>query len=164
LSVVSRTITGQIHAAYHYLEFIPSHQEWLLGRSFPNPRSIFPFDQYDLTKEISAWNKPHMADRNVVGSMPTIFWGEAYANFGIYGVLILSTLVGYLIYSLNWWIFTQGNSPILISLFAWLVFHIINLSGTGFSKYIIDTHLISIMMLYFVLKINISFNRHSTST
>ena len=36
-SVFSRTFTGQIQPAYHYLEFFPEIEPFLLGRSMTNP-------------------------------------------------------------------------------------------------------------------------------
>ena len=99
-SVFSRTFTGQIQPAYHYLEFFPMHHDFLWGRSFPNPRGILPFEPYRLTVEIMNWRFPDLVKRGVVGSMPTTFWGELYANFGTLGVITIPFFVGIVIYLL----------------------------------------------------------------
>ena len=105
IATLSRALTGQIEPAYNYLSMFPDHQEFLLGRSFPNPRGILPFEHYRLTVEVMAWFNPHQYKNNVVGKLPTVYWGEMYANFGIVGVLIPPFFIGYLLYGLNSFIF-----------------------------------------------------------
>ncbi|MBF4354528.1 hypothetical protein, partial [Vibrio anguillarum] len=43
-SVFSRAFSGSILSAYFYLEFFPEYQEYLLGRSFPNPGGLMPYE------------------------------------------------------------------------------------------------------------------------
>ena len=43
------------------------------------------------------------------------------------------------------------SSPMILATFVWVVIHFSMLSGTGFSKYMFDTHLLIIITLYFIL-------------
>ena len=149
-SVLSRTFTGQIQPAYHYLDYFKNH-DLLLGRSFPNPRDVFPFQHFRLTQEIMAWHNPALSLNGIVGSMPTVFWGEMYANFGFFGVPISSLLVGFGLYSLNAVLLRFKKTPMFIGLYVWLLMHFKTLSGTGLSNFMLDTYMALIIMAFFGL-------------
>ncbi len=55
---------------------------------------ILPFEPFRMTVEVMNWVNPN--SNGVVGSMPTVFWAEAYANFGIIGVCIVPFLLALL--------------------------------------------------------------------
>jgi oligosaccharide repeat unit polymerase len=140
LGVLSRTLTGQIQPAYHYLQFFPKYQNFLYGRSFTNPMGIFPFVPYNIAQEVMSWYNPDQNVSGVVGSMPTIFWGELYANFGVLGVLIFPFFVGYFLFWFNNKILIFYPTPILIGLYVWFLMYFLNLNGTSLSSYFFDIY------------------------
>lgn len=146
--VFSRATTGQIMPAYIYLEFFPKHKDFLLGQSFPNPGGIFPFDPYRLTVEIANWFNPNLSKSGIVGSMPTLYWGEMYANFGVLGVIIPPFFVGYILYGLNAIIFRLNKNPLSISLLIWLIIHFKSLAMTGLSNFIFDHYFFGIVIVF----------------
>lgn len=150
-NVASRAFTGAMQPGYHYLEFFPEHHEYLLGRSFPNPGGILPFESYPLTKELAAWQSPDMAKRGVVGSMPAVYWGEMYANFGVAGVLVPPFFVGFILYWVNSLVFRVKPDPLVIALFVWLLMHLKDISVTSLSNYFIDIYLIVTVFFYFMI-------------
>lgn len=150
-SIFSRALAGSIQPAYHYLEFFPHHQEFLMGRSFPNPGGILPIEPYRLTVEIMNWVHPN--DKGIVGSMPTVFWAEAYANFGVLGVIFVPFLMGVVLYTVYYVVDKIENTPLKIGFFVWLMQHFKNLSITGFGGYLIDFYLIA---LCFILILSIA--------
>lgn len=123
---------------YHYLIIFPDQVDYLFGRSFPNPGGIFPWEPYRLTVEVMNIVNPRLAELGIVGSMPTFFWGEMYANFGYLGILIPPFFVGYVVYAINVLIFRLPMSPLTLAIFVWALLHIKNISGTGLSGYIIN--------------------------
>lgn len=147
-SLFSRIFAGSIVPAYHYLEFFPQHQEFLLGASFPNPGGILPYEPFELTKEINNWLSPTMIEGGVVGSMPTVFWGEAYANYGLAGVLIVPFIIGFVLYFIEVIISKFIDTPFKIGFYVWLLLHYKDLSVTGFSGYFIDFHLIILASIF----------------
>lgn len=151
-SIFSRALAGSIQPAYHYLEFFPYHQDFLLGRSFPNPGGILPIEPYRITVEVMNWVSPN--DKGVVGSMPTVFWAEAYANFGVLGPILVSFIIGTVVYAIYYFVDKIENTPLKIGFFVWLMQHYKNLSATGFSGYLVDFYLI---MLIFIIIISIAF-------
>lgn len=149
--VFSRTFTCPIQPAYHYLEFFPREHEFLLGRSFPNPRGLFPFEPYHLTVEIMRWLHPEEAASGVVGTAPTVFWGEMYANFGTWGVLVPPLFLGYAFYAMQVVFEKLTFTPFVVALFVWFAMHYKNLAQTSLCNYILDTYVAGIVMAFLVL-------------
>lgn len=144
-SILSRALAGSIQPAYYYLEFFPEHQEFLMGRSFPNPGGILPIEPYRITVEVMNWVHPN--DKGIVGSMPTVFWAEAYANFGFFGVLFIPFVVGLLIYIVYYLFDKIENTPIKIGFYVWTMQHFKTISVTGFSGFLIDFYLIALTFI-----------------
>ena len=153
MSVFSRAFTGGIQPAYHYLEFFPEHHGFLLGRSFPNPAGLLPFEPYRLTVEIMNWRFPDLAGTGVVGSMPTVFWGELYANFRVVGVIIMPFFVGIGLYVISFFASKLENTPFKVGLLVWLILHYKTLAETGISGFIIDFYLFGVVGVILLLMI-----------
>lgn len=141
-TLLSRIFTASIQPAYHYLEFFPSQHDFLYGRSFPNPKGILPLETFNLTQEIMNFARPENIKSGIVGSMPTVFWAEAYANFALIGVYVIPFIIGIIVWVISFLVTKIANTPIKIALYIWLIMHFKNLSVTGFSSYIIDFYLI----------------------
>ena len=92
-----------------------------------------------------------MFNKGIVGTSPSFFWGEMYANFGYAGIFVPPFFVGYLLYLLNIMIFRLMTSPIVISIFIWMILHYRTLAGTSLSSFIIDTDMIIMIFLLILL-------------
>lgn len=149
-SASSRILTGQLQPAYHYLEIFPTHIGFLWGQSFPNPGGWLPFENFRLTVEVMHYVNARLDSSGIVGSMPTIFWGEAYANFGVMGVFIVPLFIGYFIYYLNILLYQLQPNPLSIALFIYTAEYISRLSGTGFSNYLVSLPLFLMMTVSFI--------------
>ncbi len=156
LGVFSRSLTGQIQPAYHYLQFFPNHQEFLMGRSFTNPMGIFPFKSYNISQEVMAWYDSNQTTSGIVGSMPTIYWGELYANFGIAGVLSLPFFVGFFLYWFNNKLLMLFPTPLLVGLLVWFMMYFYNLNGTSLTSFIFDIYSFFVLVSFFVLTLIIT--------
>jgi oligosaccharide repeat unit polymerase len=141
LNLVSRLFAGSIAPAYFYLEYYPSISDYLLGQSFPNPGGVMPYVPVRYTIDIKNWVFPELALTGIVGSSPTVFWGEAYINFGWAGVPIVSFLMGILISFISYLVLRLELNPITIGLYVWIIDHYKQLSQTGFSEYLYDFNL-----------------------
>lgn len=151
LTAFSRIFTGQIEGLYHYFNIFPNQVGFLNGRSFPNPMGVLPWESYRLTTEVMDIVKPQLRQMGIIGSMPTVFWGEMYANFGYAGVIIPPVFIGFCVYLLNRLFFFLMMSPLTVALFTWLFLHIKNLAVTGLSSYIFNIQLLIIVLLSFIL-------------
>jgi hypothetical protein len=149
-SVFSRSFTGQITPAYFYLQYFPGVKDFLWGATFPNPGGIFPFKPFPYTVELMNWVFPDLAATGVVGSMPTVFWCESYANFGAMGIPLVAMLVGIFLAAISWVINLIKWSPVSIGFGVWTILHYKDLSGTGFSGFFVDIS-IFVMFLYCII-------------
>jgi len=129
----SRALTGQLSGAYNYQWIFPERVDFLLGRSFPNPRGIFPFEHYSLPQEVMKIVNPHLIEHGVVGTQPTMFWGEAYANFGWIGVLLVPFYVGTYIYACKVIVSFIKTPPIKGAATVWLGLQVARFAYSGFA-------------------------------
>ena len=147
LQVLSRTMTGQLHPAYVYLEYIPEHRDFLLGTTFPNPGSIFPYEAVTISQELMAWYNPKEAALGIVGSMPAMFWVESYINFGVFSLPVIPLLLGSFLYVINYLVLKIAADPLVISLYVWLILFYKDLSVSFFSDFLINTHVFAIIVI-----------------
>ena len=63
---------------------------------------FFSFNNLEITVEIMKYFYPYEFKEGKTGSMPTIFWGDMYGNFGLLGVLIPPFFVGYFLFFINY--------------------------------------------------------------
>jgi oligosaccharide repeat unit polymerase len=143
----SRILAGQMQGLYHYIEIFPQKINFLYGSSFPNPAGLLPHTPFELTTEVMNIVMPQLAQRGVTGSMPTFFWGELYANFGVFGVVAIPLFVGLYLHVVNFFILQLKFSPILIGFYVWCMLHFMNLSSTNLSSYVIDIYFIPIALI-----------------
>ncbi|MBF4349498.1 oligosaccharide repeat unit polymerase, partial [Vibrio anguillarum] len=118
------------------------YQEYLLGRSFPNPGGLMPYEPYRYTIEVMNWLFPDLVETGVVGTAPTVFWGEAYANFGPLGIPIVAFIIGCLIALVSYLVSKLEINPLTIGFFVWLILIFKDLSVTGFSDYLYNIYII----------------------
>ena len=141
-SLVSRIITGSVTPAYFYVKMFPDVHAFLHGASLSNLMGLLPFEQFNLTHEVHVFMAPQYLERGIVGSAPTAFWGEAYANFGSIGPFFVAVLVGFCVCLLQALMDRLPASPTTVGLLAWLIVHVQFLSITSFSNYLFDQHVV----------------------
>lgn len=150
-NVVSRAFSGSIAPAYFYLEYYPVEREYLFGATFPNPGGILPFTPVRYTVDLMNWVFPELAATGVVGTMPTVFWAEAYVNFGWMSVGVVSFLIGVILSFVLYLVSRLALDPITIALNIWLIDHYKKLSMGGFSGYLYDFYLFGVVALVLTL-------------
>lgn len=160
LLVVSRAFAGSIQPAYHYLEMFPAYIDFLYGRSFPNPMGLFPHTPFELNIEVMQFAYPAVAKSDAVATMPTVFWAELYANFGIFGVLVIPLFVGFGLQFIESSMAFLNNTSLKIGLYVWLIMHYKNLAVTGLSQFVLDFNLI-FTLIFIALIYSILRNRRS---
>ncbi len=158
-SVFSRAFAGSLSPAYFYLEYFPAIKDFLYGESFPNPGGLLPFTPFRHTVELMLWVHPELKNLGIVGSMPTVFWAEAYANFGVIGIFTVPFLIGVLLFLIQQAFNFKYKNPMNLALLVWVIVHYKKLSITGFTGFIFDFHLIGILSIFgmFVLIARVKF-------
>ena len=160
----NRLFVGQLIPAYYYLKFFPSEISYLNGASFPNTFRVLPHTPFELSKVVMNKVRPELVDRGIVGSMPTTYWGEIYANEGLPGLLLIPFLVGICLYFIMYILSRMENTPMKIGCITILTMHYQNLAITGLYGFISDHKIIVIigfcLILLFFSKLNFSFQKY----
>jgi hypothetical protein len=76
---------------------------------------------------------PSLAKRGIVGSQPTIYWAEAYANFGWIGALSVPIYVGFFMFLCNWLVTVIKHPAVRGTITVWAGFHLGRFAYSGFS-------------------------------
>lgn len=158
-SVFSRIFAGSIEPAYFYLEYIPAYHDFYWFKTFPNPGHIFPYEPIRYTVEIMNWAFPENVKLGVVGSMPTVFWGEAYLNFGFIGIPIVAFIMGCYVAIASFLISRLQLNAVSIAFLVWMISHLKKLSETGFSGFLYDSYIIAMGgVVLFILSVTTKLN------
>ncbi len=162
--ILDRLLVGQIIPGIFYLEIFPDHQPFLFGKSFPNPMGLFPHHPVPLTELVMNYSGFNEIGESldIIGTMPYMFWGEMYANFGYFGILLSLLFVSCLFIYLDFIFFVKAKSSlILMVLYCYLIVHYKDLSVTGLFGFVLDFNLF--IMLFIVILFRLSFNRSRSS-
>lgn len=144
-----RIFIGAIAPFYWYIKYFDSH-DLLWGASFPNPGGLLPFTSVRLTVLMMNYG---FDTGDVVGSMPTVFLGEMYANFGVIGMIISSVVVGFLLQSLDnlfFRKFAKNKTVILCSIFVFLTNYFSKYTESSISNVFVDVNIYVVLLIYFI--------------
>ena len=151
INAAGRIFTGEIQPLYHYLEIFPQQIDFVMGRSFPNPGGLMPYDPISISKIVHDYIFPDKTAAGIVGSMSSYFVGEMYANFGYLGIIIPPFFIGFYLYWLDVLLVSFKNkTPIFLSIYIWIIFHYTGLTTSPLSRFIIDIEMF-IIILFFIL-------------
>lgn len=146
-----RALSSQIAPLYSYFEMFPGYHDFLYGSSFPNPGNILPFENYRLTVEVMNYIKPELALKGVVGSAPTVFFGEIYANFAEIGMAVSMIIVGIILYLIYSTFERMPKNFVSLALNVWFSFHISKLAMTGFSSVFMGVSIFGVIFVSMVI-------------
>ena len=153
-AALSRIFTGQITPSYFYLFLFPEYNDFLLGKSLPNPAGVFPWEHYPLSREVKSFMNPELVERGIVGTAPTAFWAESYANFGLGGIAVFSLLIGATLAVIQFILTSKiPYNPITIGLMVFLMLDFSKLALDGVSYYIFNVHRMIIIFITIILLI-----------
>ena len=132
-------------------------ESFLLGRSFPNPLSIFPYEPFPLAVYMSnSWN-PNFSN-TVVGSMPGPFYVELFANFGFAGVIIGSIVIGFAIFYISF-CFRKSSNIYSICFGVCAAFYLCQITTGNLFPYVIPANLIILYLFTKMLNMQVKRNR-----
>jgi oligosaccharide repeat unit polymerase len=143
----SRTFSGSISPAYFYLDYVPFVHDFYWFKTFPNPGNIFPYEAIQFTVEIMNWKFPEHQEQGIIGSMPTVFWGEAYLNFGFIGIPLVAFIMGCIVALVAYLVSKLQLNAVSIAFIVWIILHFMTLAITGFSGFLYDFYFIGISLI-----------------
>jgi oligosaccharide repeat unit polymerase len=159
LSPFHRTFIGSISPFFYWQLYVEKYG-YLGGLSLPNPHHVFSFEYMQISKEIMSFIHPELKNSGVVGSMPVVFWGDWYINFGIKYIFISMVLFGFIIQSFDIIFIKYLNkikTIIILSLYIYLIYLFKQYNMSSFFGIVIDVYLmvpiaILILINYFLKK------------
>ena len=152
IAVLSRALAGG-YESYQYLIIFPDKIDFLMGRAFPNPGGVFPFENFPLTFEVQNYLHPELINLGVQGSAPTMFWGDFYANFGFAGILLFSPIIGIIIGGFDGIFSRMANSTLKYAFISWAIIHLSYLSITSSLYLLLDTSLLAVFATFIFISL-----------
>ncbi|KPB05662.1 O-antigen polymerase [Bacillus sp. CHD6a] len=161
---IGRLILSQIAPFFLHLELFGNQVDFLNGRSLPNILLQF----YDLEHVRSArlvmeQYFPDKVQEGTAGVLNTVFAGEAYANFGYWGILFGAIYLGAFIQVMYIFFLRMPKNPVFISLFAFFTVNIPRVVVGGFMDFIFNPFWLFVFSLFlstlFCLKVKQEFQR-----
>jgi hypothetical protein len=157
IGIWERLSIGQLIPGIYYLRIFPDVHNFLLGTSFPNPMGIFGYDPVELTvlvMNFSGYNA--VGDKlGIIGTMPFLFWGEMYANFGYFGIFVAIVFVSILFFAVDKLLYVKVRRNIWFgALYLYLIVHLKDLAVTGLFGFIFDLNLFVIILFIYIFRIN----------
>ncbi len=100
-AISERVFLGQVEGLYHILNLYPERLDFLYGKGFANPGGILPYGPIFVGEQIATYLAPEAVAAKTFLSMNTIFYGDAYANFGWLGAILSLIIAGTIIQTTN---------------------------------------------------------------
>jgi len=118
---LGRLILTQIAPLYYHFYCFPSYSDFLWGKSFPQfILNIFGVEHIRSARIVMEYINPDGIASGTAGVANTLFVGEAYANFALYGLLLSPFIVGFII-QLSFIILQKmPKNPIFIGFFGYM--------------------------------------------
>lgn len=120
---VGRIILSQIAPLYFHFHLFPSQFDFLWGRSFsPFILSFFGAEHVRSSRLVMEYINPTGVAEGTAGVANTLFIGEAYANFALYGLLLSPFIVGFIIQLSYILIQKMPKNPLWVGFFGYLAY------------------------------------------
>jgi hypothetical protein len=96
---------------------------------------------------VSTYMYPATTKLGLVGTAPTAFWAELYANFGPIGVLTAPFPVGILIYCVHYVLSKFVLTATTVAVHVLVALHLATIALSSLSDYLVDTTLFAILIV-----------------
>jgi len=152
-----RILFGQIMCFFMCMDIFPSSEPFMglssTGRLIHEFLGL-PFSP-DYGIVVMSVFRPELAESGVAGHATTVFIGEAWANFGLWGLLIAPLWVGFFIQSFHIYFLRRRKTPFNLAIqtqFALLMPITYELKGFYYPMWVIE-YIAQIIIVYIVAKL-----------
>jgi hypothetical protein len=117
---VGRIVLGQAAGTYYMFDLFPASQDFIGFASISQyVSSLLGLEHLDRAARVAMVDfNPRGVEAGTAGVMNSLFIAEAWANFGLVGVLISPLWVGFVIGSLYYFFLKKRKSPLWLALFV----------------------------------------------
>lgn len=151
---IGRTIFSPVGALILHVDLFPDYVPYLKGRSFaPTILKFLPGDLNHMrsARAVMKFYNPEGVYHGEAGVMNTFFTGEAYANFGVLGVVLSTIYIGVLLQIIYVIFLKIEKNPIYITAYATITSTLVLTLHGGFVDYIYNVQLFAIIFLFLAL-------------
>ena len=150
---IGRIIFGQLVGFINTLNVFPNYHEFLYGADFAFLR-FFGFEFVDSSRIVMEFVNPQGVAQGTAGVMNSLFIAEAYANFGYVGIVLAPIIVAFILYFFIQILYKLPKSPIVIGWWVYVMYLFSKgITGGFFSEFIVNTRIIIVTLLTFMLLI-----------
>lgn len=145
---VGRILLSQLASLYFHFHYFPEFFPFLEGRSMPGIiMELLGLESVRTSRMIMELVNPIGVRQGTAGVMNTLFTAEAYANFGLLGILGGTIYVGIYIQLVYIYFMRTVKNPLTIALLTYLTYNL-PLTG-GFFDFVYNPGLIILIILLF---------------
>lgn len=149
--LVGRILISEISSLYCHFEYFPKGHDFLGIGSLSNfINVIFDIDGVPRSGRIIMESyAPSWVKQGYGGVFNTIFIGEAWANFGILGVILSPLWTGFIIGCLYYLFLRLPKTPMFLGLFVYFSYRS-SIVG-GFNDYIYNSKYLTLLFVIFII-------------
>jgi oligosaccharide repeat unit polymerase len=145
---IGRTILTQIAPTYIYIDRFGEVYPFLHEKGLPAALlELYNVNQVESARVLMEDLFPTQVEEGTAGVLNTLYVGEAYATFGVWGVVLASIYLGVFVQVLYMIFLRAPKHPVFIGLFVYFIINISRLMVGGFSDLVINPVLIALSML-----------------
>ena len=149
---IGRIFIGQIKGFYEALYIFPNSHDFILGRGVSHYISSFfgvACIENSSARIVAEFMRPDDMRLGIAGVNNTLFIGDAWANFGLIGLLLAPLYVGGLIEIIYLFFLKSKKTPLLLGLFTYFSWH--NYVTSDFMCYIFNRTVFALVMIIFII-------------
>ena len=152
---MGRIIFTQIATLFLHVEAFPWIHPYLKGASFNHWMSfIIPAAEgFRSGRVVMTIYNPSGVETNTAGVMNTMFIGEAYANFGLFGIIIAPIIFGVVIGLFAYLIPSLKKTPLTVLLYVEMTLQFITMVEGGFVDIFYSASTIFIILIILFMKV-----------
>lgn len=150
---VGRVVLGQSAGLFVVFDIFPGRYDFIGFSSLSNLLStLFNYEYVDRAARIAmAHFRPSAVADGEAGVMNSIFIAEAWANFGVIGILLSPFWVGFILQSLYIFFLRRPKNPVYLSFFV--SFSVGGSVTGGFNDYIYNPGVLFMVVLFVLIMV-----------
>lgn len=146
--ITGRLLISQISSLYKHFEIFPNTHSYIGFNSISNLFSVNESSERSARIVLQIVS-PGWIDNDMGGVFNTLFIGEAFANFGIFGVLIMPIYIGFIIKSFHTLLLNRPKTPLFLGVLVFFSYSS-RLTG-GVNEYIYNPIIFVLFIILFIV-------------
>jgi len=158
---IGRLILSQIAPFYLHLDLFGNQMDFLAGKSLPGMLlGLYDLEQIRSAKIVMEHYFPERVDQGIAGVLNTLYAGEAYANFGNYGILFGTIYIALVIQLIYIAFIRMPKHPVVVTVFVYFTVNIPRTLVGGFADFLFNPFwiLVSVIFLGSLILIKIKYD------